>query len=134
MADQAVLPEELLARVLFSETKDVTDAIAIANVIKNRMLKPERFGETLEEVVYKPYQFSGVNSTEWKKAETGKMTAQEKAIYNQMQEVARNVIIGAIGDTTGGADHYFNPKLAQPSWAKKMRKTYQTDSHAYYKE
>ena len=127
-------PEELMTRVLFSETKDMEDAIAIANIIKNRLARPKRFGDTLEKVIFAPKQFSGVNSAEWKKIEQGTLTPQEQEIYNQFKDISRNVIIGAISDTTGGADHYFNPKLVKPKWSEKMKKTYSTDYHEYYKE
>jgi len=66
---EQILPEELIRLVLFSETKDIDDAIAIANVIVNRVKRGGRFGETLEDVIYAPKQFSGVNSKEWKKAQ-----------------------------------------------------------------
>ena len=126
--------QQLMARALFSETKDIDDAIAIANVIKNRTLRPERFGKTIEEVIYAPKQFSGVNSPEWKKVEEGKLTPEEQKIYNQFEQTSSYVIANILPDTTGGADHYFNPKIVKPSWSKKMQKTYQTDFHEYYKE
>ena len=127
-------PKQLMARVLFSETKDLDDAIAIANVIKNRLKRSKRFGETLEEVIYAPSQFSGVNSPEWKKVESGKLTPEEQVIYNQMEQVSEGVLINSISDTTGGADHYYNPEIANPSWGKIYPETYKTKYHRYLKE
>ena len=126
--------QELLAAILFSETKDPLDALAIANVVKNRAMRPNRFGEGIQGVLTKPKQFSGYGSKEYKKAVSGKLTAEEKKILKKFEIISKNVIIGLMGDTTGGADHYFNPKLVKPSWAKDMTKMYQTDSHEYYKE
>ena len=36
-------------------------------------------------------------------------------------------------DVTHGATHYFNPKKANPSWAKKMKKTATIGHHDFYK-
>jgi len=125
---------QLLANLLFSETKDVDDAKAIASVVVNRMKRPERFGQTLEDVVFAPKQFSGVGGNEWNKIISGKLTKDEEDIYKHFLAISSGVLKGTIQDDTKGADHYFNPKLAHPSWAKKMKKTYTTDYHNYYKE
>jgi spore germination cell wall hydrolase CwlJ-like protein len=129
----------LIAQLIFSEVdknpkRFEKDAIAIAHVIKNRLSRPERFGSTLQDVVYAPYQFSGVNSNEWNKISSGKTTAQEQKIYKRILQISNGVWNGTIKDSTSGADHYYNPKLAKPSWSKKMKKTYSSDAHDYYKE
>ena len=127
-------PIDLLATLLFSETKDMEDAISISHVVLNRMKRPQRFGESLEDVIYAPKQFSGVNSNEWNKVIEGKLTPKEQEIYNSFRGIAEASIIGAINDPTEGADHYFNPKISNPSWAKEMTEVYKTPSHTYYKE
>jgi len=129
----------LMAKLLFSEaSKDAKfsddDATSVAWVVKNRLARPERFGGTLEDVVYAPSQFSGVNSNEWNKVDSGNLTKEEEKIYKRFIQISSGVLRGDIKDTTGGADHYFNPKLANPSWAKKMKKTYSSGAHDYYKE
>ncbi len=127
-------PKELLATLAFSETKDLGDGMNVINVVKNRALEPKRYGEGLEGVIYKPKQFSGEGGKEWDKAKSGKMTAEEKAIYNQFLTAADQALTGALPDTTDGATHYFNPKLANPKWAEKMKKVHETEYHTYYKE
>lgn len=124
----------LLAQLLFSETKDPEDAKAIAWVVKNRLARPKRFGATLEDVVYAPKQFSGVGSNEWSKITTNKLTDKEQKIYKKFLQIAGGVWTEQTDDPTSGADHYFNPKLANPSWAKEMEKVLSTSSHDYYKE
>ena len=127
----------LLAKLLFSEAikskPDLAakDATAIAHVVVNRMANR---GQTLEEVVYAPYQFSGVGSKEWNKVETNNLTKDEQDIYKKFLQISHVVLSGKSQDPTGGADHYFNPKLVKPSWAKKMKKVYSSDAHDYYKE
>ena len=129
----------LVAKTLFSEvskkSKDIEkDAPAIAWTIINRTSRPERFGATIQDVIYAPKQFSGVGSNEWNKVETGKMNEAEQKIYKRLLQISNGVLTGKITDPTGGADHYFNPKLVKPSWSKKMKKTYSSGAHDYYKE
>ena len=125
---------QILATALFSETKDTEDAKNIANVILNRTKRPERFGSTIPDVVYAPYQFSGVGSNEWNKVVNNKLNEKEQEVYKQFLQIAYQAVTGKLEDTTSGADHYFNPKLAKPSWAKKMTKTNENKYHQYYKE
>jgi len=127
----------LLAKLLFSEAYKrniegaVKDATAIAHVVKNRMAKRN---QTLEQTIYEPFQFSGVGSSEWQKIENQKLTQQEENIYKKFLQVSYGVLKGDISDPTGGANYFFNPKLANPSWAKKMKKSYKTEGHNYYIE
>lgn len=134
MADDDVL---LGAKLAFAEaSKDPkfsdADATAVLWTAKNRVGK--RFGNSFSEVVYAPSQFSGVGSNEWNKAETGDMTDKEQNILKRFMQISYGVKTGSIADPTGGADHYFNPKLVKPSWAKKMKKVYTSGVHDYYKE
>jgi hypothetical protein len=129
MANDAVI----IANTLFSETKDIEDAKRIASVIQNRTAKPERFGATPIEVIYKPYQFSGVNSPEWKKAEARKFNEEEAQIYKQMLQIGYQMTQGKFKSVTE-ADHYFNPKITKPKWAAKMKKLEENKNHSYYKE
>ena len=122
---------QLLATALFSETKDPEDAKNIANVIINRTKRPERFGATIPDVIYAPYQFSGVGGNEWNKAANQKLNEKEAEVYKQLLQISYQAITGKLEDTTGGADHYFNPKLAKPSWAKKMTKTAENVKRLY---
>lgn len=124
----------LLATLLFSETKDENDAIGIANVVRNRMARPERFGGSLEDVVFAPHQFSGVDTSEWGKAAAKDFNEDEARIYKKFLSIANRALRGELEDITGGADHYVNLKLAQPSWSKKYKKTGKIGQHTYFKE
>ena len=125
----------LLAATLFSETKDLEDAKGIANVIKNRMNRPERFGNSMQEVILAPYQFSGVNSPEFQKAANLQFKSKEEEnIFKQFLSISSAAIKGTLEDNTGGADHYVNLKLARPKWSKVYPKTTKIDQHTYYKE
>lgn len=124
----------LVANLLFSETKDPNDAVGIIWVIKNRMSNPKRFGRTLSDVIFQSNQFSGVGSKEWNKAVKGKFTPDELSIYNQMTGIAKKVLSNEIPDPTGGADHYVNLDISNPSWTSKMNKKTKIGQHTYFKE
>ena len=129
---------ELLAALIFSEAdkndkKFDTDAAGVAHSVLNRMKEPEKYGSTLDEVIFKPKQYSGVEGKEFKKFFNGGLTAEEEKYVKRAYKVAGGVLRGTISDPTGGANHYFNPKLVKPSWAKKMKKTFTSGSHDYYK-
>lgn len=136
MADvHTVMPVEMLANVLFSETKNIDDAKGIASVIVNRTKRPERFGATIQDVVYAPSQFSGVYTPEWHKALNKKFADKnEENIYKQMLSVASQAVRGTLEDTTGGADHYANLKLVRPKFSKEYPKTAKIGEHTYFKE
>ena len=53
--------------------------------------------------------------------------------YNEALRLVDSAIKNNLKDITGGAKFYFNPKLAQPSWAKKMVKTATIGHHDFYK-
>jgi spore germination cell wall hydrolase CwlJ-like protein len=125
---------EVMANALFSETKDLEDAKGIANVILNRTKRPERFGGTVTDVVYAPSQFSGIYTDEWNKAVNKKFTKEEEKIYKEMLQISSMAIKGTLKDTTGGADHYANLKLANPKFSKVYPKTAKMGQHTYFKE
>jgi len=130
MANEA----KLIANTLFSETKDLEDARHIASVIVKRTERPERFGSTPTEVVLQPHQFSGVGTPEWFKADTQSFkTDKEKNLYKSYLQIGYQVANKTF-EPIVDADHYFNPKLVVPGWAKKMKRQAQNNYHSYYKE
>jgi spore germination cell wall hydrolase CwlJ-like protein len=125
----------LMASVLFAATKDPEDAKGVANVIVNRMKRPNRFGTTLQDVVFAPSQFSEVNSPEFEKAANLQFkNKDEENIFKQFLSISSSARNGTLEDNVGGADHYVNLKLAKPNWAKVYPKTGQIGSHSYFKE
>ena len=132
---------ELMTNTLFSEAykseKDIDemmeDAHGIANVISTRKNNPKRFGETLDDVVYAPNQFSGVGGDEWQKAVDKNFTESEANIYKKFRQMAYLAVQGKLEDITGGADHYYNPELASPDWGKLTTPSSVEQWNYYYK-
>ena len=125
----------LLATTLFSETKNPEDAKGIASVIVTRTSNPRRFGGSLEEVIFAPHQFSGVGTTEWKKAQTLSFkNKNEENIFKEFLQISKLALSGKLQDPTGGADHYVNLKISKPNWSKVYKRTAQIGEHTYFKE
>jgi len=125
---------DMVANLLFSETKDSKDAEGIASVIGNRVKRPERFGATIQDVMFAPKQFSGVGGKEWNKAVNKKFTKEDEGIYKDFLRIANQLVTGKLKDTTGGADHYVNLSIAQPKFSKVYSKTGKIGEHTYYSE
>lgn len=136
--------DDLMACLLFAEASKkyehfIKDAIAIAWVVRNRLKRPKRFGESIKEIILKKHQFSGVGSAEWNKADRyfGGDTFKyppDRMMFGISYAVGLAVLEGDIPDPTCGADHYFNPQLCAPEWAKSMTKTYTSGPHDFYRE
>ena len=126
---------QLLAALLFSETKNIEDAKGVANVVINRTKRPNRFGANLFDVITAPSQFSGVNTPEWDKAlDIKNQSESEQKLYKQYLAISSSALRGTLKDTTNGADHYANLKLVKPEFSKVYPKTVVIDQHTYFKE
>jgi len=125
----------LLARIIFAEAagEPHIGKVAVGCVIRNRV-KSSRWPNTYQEVILQPKQFSGVNSPLWRKfVQDKRLTPIQKKIKLECLEIAEDIITRKQPDITGGANHYYNPKLASPSWAKRMRVTRRIGNHIFLK-
>jgi 8-oxo-dGTP pyrophosphatase MutT (NUDIX family) len=105
---------------------------AVMNVIMNQT---KGNFKKAKDVVLAPKQFSMWNSVTNAEG-TALAAAQKYRGGEQWQQAIRIVDLAASGklpDITGGATFYFNPKKANPSWAKKMKKTVTIGNHDFYK-
>lgn len=140
LIDRTLPPHVIEAYTLFAEAdkSDMKsferDATAIAHVINNRKKRPERFADNSYDVVSEPKQFTGVGGEEWMKAATGKLTDDEAKYLKKAFQITSGVERGVIEDPTGGADHYYNPDLAQPDWGKLKKPSSVKVWHMYYPE
>tara|TARA_R110000751_G_scaffold284990_1_gene389196 strand:+ start:2330 stop:3760 length:1431 start_codon:yes stop_codon:yes gene_type:complete len=106
---------ELLARTLQAEAgnQGFGGMVAVGSVIMNRL----GGGSDLGNVILKPGQFSAWNSfTGYARGEQGQdmnFTPNAKAY-----EAADMLLSGEYNDPTGGATHFYNPDISQPSWGE----------------
>jgi N-acetylmuramoyl-L-alanine amidase len=110
---------DVMARTLWGEARGEgpTGRIAVAWIIRNRVEtdlgkdgKPDWWGEGIEGVCRKPWQFSCWNADDPNRP---KLMAVTEADHNfrDCLEIARGVLAGIIEDPTGGATQYYNPRI-----------------------
>jgi spore germination cell wall hydrolase CwlJ-like protein len=109
---------------------------AVLNVIMNRA--KGNFSNAAS-VVLKPKQFSVWNSISdpydysvkiAQKPREGNL--QDTKQYREAVRLVDLAMKGQLKDITGGATFYFNPKLANPSWAKKLKFLKRIGNHDFY--
>lgn len=103
-------PIKHLQATLFSEAikangiKDFEeDATNIAQVMAKRFADPDRYDSGWDKVLNQG-QFSGINSPEYQKVISGKLTEDEQRYSNKARQIAFMVGSGKI--VAGDADHY----------------------------
>jgi hypothetical protein len=108
---------ELLARTLQAEAgnQGAAGMLAAGSVIMNRA-QTSGYGDGVRGVIMKPGQFSAWNSvTGYAGGEQGQdMAAMTPS--GDAYSAADALIGGQYSDPTGGATHYYNPSISQPSW------------------
>ena len=113
--------EVILARMLFGEARNCTELekVAVAYTTLNRIDDGKKWnGETLREVILCPKQYSCFNENNPNRKELMNPEKYDKSSFEDCLRIARGVLEGKYQDPTNGATHYFNPKLANPSWAR----------------
>lgn len=90
---------------------------AAGNVIMNRA-NTSGYGNGVRGVIMKPGQFSPMNSvTGYARGEQGQnidAIRPNKTAYT----IVDSLLSGEAKDITGGATHFYNPDISNPSWAK----------------
>ncbi len=127
---------KIYALTLYGEARGEIDKIgilglqAVGLVIRNR-LYAGNFGETLEQVCKKPYQFSCWNPGDpnLKLLEDPK-TLEDKT-FQVCTDVSHTLLRHRIQDFTRGATHYHAKGIA-PYWTKDMTMTLLLGDHQFY--
>ena len=123
-------------RLSFAETTKWRCAIAHTALNRLKISQATAYddwwGNTLEEILLQPYQFSCHNPGDPNKAFFAKLTTGDPQ-FRECLEIARGVMNGSIPDNTGGASHYFNFNVVLPEWSKEMEKTARIGNHDFYK-
>lgn len=113
---------DVLARTIWGEARgeSLSGKEAVANVVMNRLKHANRrgkfwWGNSLEEICKKPYQFScwNENDPNYLKIIAVK---EEDSQFVICQRIARRALNGILPDKTNGADHY-HADYVTPKWA-----------------
>ncbi len=128
---------DILARTIWGEARGetLTGKEAVANVILNRFKLSQRrgkmwWGNTIEEICKKPYQFSCWNSND---PNYLKLLAvrEEDLQFGICLRIARRAVNGVLTDHTNGADHYHTDYIT-PKWADARVPTAIIGAHLFY--
>lgn len=126
---------EALSRTIYGESRGESyiGQIAVAWVVKNRAAKPSWWGKTIEEVCFKPSQFSCWNHGD-PNLDVIHAATPNVETYLRAMGIAALVIAGNIPDPTEGATHYHSTGIGPPLWSEKMAKTVVIGHHQFYKD
>lgn len=131
--DQA-LALDTLARTLWGEARGEGRAgmQAVANVIRNRALRPGWWGRSIAEVCLRPWQFSC-----WLKDDPNRekllRVSDDDPAFVLARAIAAQALAGGLTDLTGGATHYHAVDAA-PGWAKGRTPCAVIGRHAFYND
>jgi len=106
--------------------QSMSGKIAVGHVVMNRVIEQEA---SVVEVVQKPKQFSFYNM-DLRRA----IPFIELSVLEESFKAAQLCFEQRMnGDTLKGANHYFNPGLVNPSWAKGMKFITAIEDHTFFK-
>lgn len=128
--------EVLLARMIFGEARGESEQgrIAVAYSAVNRLQNQRRFGRNLHEVILRRSQYTCFNQGNANRIQLMDPLRYDAARFRQCLQTARNVLGRRAADPTSGANHYFNPNHANPSWADRMILTARIGNHNFYRD
>lgn len=136
------LDQDVLARTIYGEARGeyyrpdggLPALIAVANVIKNRVIGSNRFGKTYQDVCRKPYQFSCWNVRDPNYLVVSRIQKGEDRIFDICLDVAENVLAAKWPDITRGANHYHASWMkTYPAWAIGRAPDFRCGQHMFYK-
>jgi N-acetylmuramoyl-L-alanine amidase len=102
--------------------------IGVANVIQRRIILRK---QTPNKVCLDPFQFSCWNAMG--NPERNLFADEHDATFWVAYFCWLEVLASNIPDPTGGADFYFNPATAKPSWGEKFKFTVRIGHHDFYR-
>lgn len=133
---------DTLARTIWAEARGegVAGMEAVAAVIMNRVKadlgndkKPDWWGEGVEGVCKKPWQFSCWNMDDPNRDKLLSVSDRDPW-FRTAQEVAKRALDGSLADPTKGATHYLVDRLADvTSWSKGKEPVAKIGRHLFYR-
>ena len=130
----------ILARMLFGEARSCSDSekVAIAYTAINRANDGKKWnGETVREVILKPYQYSCFNYNDRNRSKLFDPEKYDAKSFQKCLAIAEAVLTKKYADPTNGATHYHTLNI-KPRWAKssKMKKIgrIKDSAHIFYRE
>lgn len=130
---------KLLSLLVYGEVRGETlyGKAAVAWVALNRAKKSGWFGETLKDVVLKPYQFSCFLPEDTNSSKLEKISREfdsflkEDKVFRECYYIARGVLEGWIRDVTHGALYYHSRNISL-RWSSAYTKKTEIGNHIFY--
>lgn len=136
--DVKVKAIDILARTIWGEARgeNLTGKEAVANVVINRLGITRRrgkmwWGNSIEEICLKPYQFSCWNKLDPNYPKVTKVD-QSDPQFAICHRIATRALNGVLPDHTFGADHYHTVSIL-PNWAESRASTATIGHHVFYR-
>ena len=104
--------------------------IAVAEVIRNRMVAKFQSDGTVPGTVLRPFAFSGMNTGATGRARWFSIDDDDPHVKDCV--IAWNVA-KAGSNTVQGADSYVNLSIAKPNWAREDAKVAEVGRHTFYR-
>ena len=122
-----------LAKTIYGEARGESDTgkQAVCHVILNRVKKGGWWGNTIEKVCRKRYQFSCWNESDPNRKKLEDLTL-DNIDYLICIGVAARCLANKLEDNTNGCTHY-HVKNLQPSWAAQEIPSFEIENHVFYR-
>jgi N-acetylmuramoyl-L-alanine amidase len=105
---------------------------AVACVIVNRAVLGGWWGESIEEVCLKPWQFSCWNKNDPNRPELIAV-GDDDPQFKICLAIAEKAYAGTLKDVTHGADSYHDIRMNPPKWADNLKPVCVIKHHVFYK-
>ncbi len=109
----------LLAQLLYGEARGESQQVkrAIADSVLNRTGKRKWWGNTLDDVILKPYQYSCFNKNDPNhKKVKNPLKYDSPVVWHECLDIARETLRSDNIDDSCGATHYYDDSINPPSW------------------
>jgi spore germination cell wall hydrolase CwlJ-like protein len=104
--------------------------LAVAYSILNRVQRPSWWGDSVQSVVTKKWQYSSL--TDPKDAQLAAWPREDDVRWRECMQIALDVVNGDVGNPVPGADSYYAVSIPAPKWATQDRFVRQIGNHRFY--
>ena len=137
--DQRKRDVDVLARTLYGEARgeSVRGKEAVVCVILNRVQRAKDrngywWGSTIEQVCFKPWQFSCWNEADPNRAKVLGVEPGHR-VFDTCLRIARRAVSGCLSDVTKGATHYHTDNV-NPPWSRGRPACAEIGRHLFYND
>ena len=129
----------LLAMLLFGEARGepTVAKLAVANVVRNRILAGRYGGADWPKVILHPLQFSCFNENDPNRIKVVEPLKWAKPdVWGECLEIAQSILYGTAHDNTRRSTHYFDKSMDSkpPFWAKYFVHTLDLGDLHFYRD